>query len=107
MAALCVANPDLSRKCQTEILRALASAGQRLAGEAIGKSETWVSRFASEHLKTCADLLGALNLKVVPAEMQCYEREYVDNLRYFAKLGMALHDGTQQIPTKLTFEEES
>lgn len=85
----------LSRKCQSEILRALASTGQKAAGEAIGKSETWVSRFASEQLKTCADLLAVIGLKVVPAENKCYAPEYIEHLHYFAKRGMA--DATPEL----------
>ncbi len=79
---------DLSRKSQTQILRGLASTGQKTAGEAIGKSETWVSRFASDQLKSCADLLAAVGLKVVPADHRCYSPEYIEHLHYFAKRGM-------------------
>lgn len=78
----------LSRKSESAILRALASAGQKAVGEAIGKSETWVSRWKSEDLKSCADLLAALGLKVVPAAHKCYAPDYIEHLHYFAQLGM-------------------
>ena len=82
---------SVSRKCERTILRALASVGQKAAGEAIGKSETWVSRWKSEgDLKVVADLLAALGLKVVPADHLCYDRQYVENLHYFAERGMQL-----------------
>lgn len=80
---------DVARKSHAEILRRLASAGQKPTADAIGKSETWVSRWKSEDSETCACLLAALGLKVVPAEHQCYDREHIEHLRYFAKLGMA------------------
>lgn len=94
MAESCVVDRDRSRKSQTAILQGLASTGQKTVGEAIGKSETWVSRWKSEDLTTCANLLAALNLKIVPAAHKCYSAEYVDNLRYFARIGMAVDDGS-------------
>lgn len=78
----------LSRKCEGAILRALASTGQKAAGELVGKSETWVSRWKSDDMKSCADLLAALGLKVVPAENKCYAPEYIEHLHYFAQIGM-------------------
>lgn len=92
MAELCAVNSDLSRKSQSQILRRLASAGQNSVGEAIGKSETWVSRFASEQLKTCADLLTVLGLKVVPIENECHSADYIRSLRCLARIGMDAHD---------------
>jgi hypothetical protein len=111
MAESLLAIAEASRKSQSQILRELASRGQKAAGEAIGKSETWVSRFASEQLKTCADLLAVLGLKVVPAEHKCYAPEYIEHLRYFAQIGMAADDGTPPpVPPRasgLSFEEEA
>jgi len=89
MAESCAPNLESARKSQTAILQRLAAVSQKSAGEAIGKSETWVSRFASEQLKTCADLLAALGLKVVPVNNVCYPREHIEHLEYFAKIGMA------------------
>ena len=88
MSESCSVDATVSRKIQTQILHRLASVGQVHAADAICKSETWVSRFASDHLKSCADLLAALGLKVVPAEHKCYDPEHVAHLQYFAKLGM-------------------
>lgn len=79
---------SLARKCNSEILRRLASVGQRIVGERIGKSETWVSRWKDDGLKTCADLLAAMGLKVVPAEHKCYAAEYIEHMQYFARIGM-------------------
>lgn len=88
MAELCTANPTVARKSQTLILQRLASAGQVHAGTAIGKSETWISRFASEHVESFTSLLAVLGLKVVPAEHKCYNPAHIEHLQYFAKLGM-------------------
>ena len=84
-------NPDASvvRKSQTLILQRLASVGQVAVGRMLDKSESWVSRWKSEDSETCARLLAGLGLKVVPAEHKCYPSEYIDHLRYFARIGMA------------------
>lgn len=101
MAELCSANPSVARKSQTLILQRLASVGQVRVGEAVGKSETWVSRWKSDDSESCAALLACLGLKVVPAEHQCYPAEYIEHLRYFARVGMA-----QQQPPTLEWDAE-
>jgi hypothetical protein len=101
MAESCTANPDSSRKSQTAILQRLAAVSQKSAGDAIGRSETWVSRFASEQLKTCADLLAVLGLKVVPVANVCYPPDHIEHLEYFARIGMARAGDA----VKLDFEE--
>lgn len=89
---------ETARKSQTLILRALASAGQRTVADAIGKSETFVSRWKSEDLETCAALLAAAGLKVVPADVECHTREYVSNMRYFARIGMSIERPPTLVP---------
>ena len=101
MPELCAVDASRSRKIQTLILQRLASAGQVHVGTAIDKSESWVSRFASEQLKSCADLLTALGLKVVPVELRCYDPAHIDHLQYFAQIGMR----SGPAPLKLDFEE--
>lgn len=85
----CAATSPLARKIASEILRRLASLGQVHVGEAIGKSETWVSRWKGDDLESCAALLAVLGLKCVPTEHVCYAPDYIDHLRYFARIGMA------------------
>ena len=86
-------NPDLARKSAAEILRGLAKRGQKAVGEALGKSETWVSRWKSADAQTCADLLSVLGLKVVPAENESHSPAYIAHLRYFARIGVAVEQG--------------
>jgi hypothetical protein len=102
MAEPCSVDASISRKIQSQILQRLASVGQVHVGNAIGKSETWVSRFASEQLKSCADLLACLGLKVVPAEHKCYDPAHIEHLHYFAQLG--LKQGPA--PVRLDFEDD-
>lgn len=88
MASSCTPDQVEARKSLALILRRLASAGQKPVGEALGKSETWMSRWKSEDAETCALLLNALGLKVVPAENKCFPPEYVERLQYFAAIGI-------------------
>ncbi len=89
MAESCAVDAPISRKSQTLILQRLAAVGQSHVGQAIGKSESWVSRWKSEDSETCADLLSALGLKVVPAQYKCYDQAHIEHLHYFARIGLA------------------
>lgn len=93
MAEYCASNPELARKNQTAILQRLASFGQKPLSEALDKSETWVSRWKSDDLTTCADLLATLGLKIVLASDECHSVEYISSLRYFARIGMEVDGG--------------
>jgi len=88
MAESCIANPALARKSQTQILQRLASVGQKPVAEALSVSEATVSRMKDTGVESFTALLGALGLKVVPAEHKCYAPEYIEHLHYFAKRGM-------------------
>ena len=96
MSESCTSNPELARKSLTAILQRLASVGQKPLGEALARSETWISRWKSDDSESCADLLAALGLKVVPAEHECYSPEFIRSLRYFARIGMESADGSEQ-----------
>jgi hypothetical protein len=88
MAEPCAVDAPIARKSQTLILQRLASVGQVHVGQALDKSETWVSRWKGEDLESCVALLSALGLKVVPAEHKCYDPAHIEHLQYFAELGM-------------------
>lgn len=91
----------IARKSQTLILQRLASVGQVKVGQALGKSESWVSRWKSEDSEMLASLLAACGLKVVPVEHRCFPADYIDHLRYFARVGMA-----QEHPPSLEWADE-
>lgn len=88
MAQSCTANPALARKIQAAILQRLADVTQIAVSTALDVSEATVSRLKSEHLESFTAFLAALELKVVPARSKCYEPEYIDHLRFFAKKGL-------------------
>ena len=91
---------EIARKSHSLILRRLASVGQKNAGEAIGKSETWVSRWKDADAEIEARLLAALGLKIVPATAICYSPEGIEHLMFFARKGMA------QQPAALEWEDD-
>jgi hypothetical protein len=92
-----------SRKTLAAILQGLARVGQVEVAKATGKSETWISRAKDDDLKTCAILLTACGLKVSPVDSKCYTPEYIEHLRYFARIGIAKDDDTS---SRLTFDED-
>lgn len=85
-----------TRKTAAVILRALASTGQRTVAEAMGISETTVSRMKSDgDLQRMAQLLTALGFKPVPIASKCLTPEraaeiddYIERLRYWAEIGI-------------------
>lgn len=88
MAESCAANPTLARKSQSQILQRLSSVGQKPVADALSVSEATISRMKGEGLESFTALLGALGLKVVPADNKCYSPDYIEHLHYFAKRGM-------------------
>jgi hypothetical protein len=89
MAEVCAIDTPVARKSHSIILQRLASVGQVEVGKVFGKSETWVSRWKSDDSETCARLLAALALKIVPAHYKCYDPQHIAHLEYFAKIGLA------------------
>jgi Bacteriophage CII protein len=103
MAEPCAVNSPLARKNASAILQRLAKVSQIAVSEAMNVSEATVSRLKSEHLESFSTFLAALALKVVPASAECYEPDYIEHLRYFARAGIA-KDGEPKQP--LTFESD-
>jgi hypothetical protein len=80
---------EQSRKNESVILRALASAGQTHLADAMEVSESLISRMKSNgDLAKTAKMLAHLGLKVVPTAMVCFDPQYVEHLRALAKIGL-------------------
>ena len=87
-----------SRKFEALALQRLASVGQVNVAEAIGKSETTVSRHVSEqHLQRSLEVLAALGLKVVPIEMQCYPKPQIEAIFELARGAMERMKGVEEL----------
>lgn len=78
-----------ARKIQSTILQGVSRTGQTPLSKAMQVSEATISRLVSEHLEKFCEVLSIIGLKVVPVEMQCYDKKTIDSLTYFAELGMA------------------
>lgn len=101
----CAASSPLARKNAATILQRLAKVTQIAVSEAMDVSEATVSRLKSQELESFSAFLGALSLKVVSASAECYEPEYIEHLRYFARVGIAKDTG-EAPKSPLTFEAD-
>jgi len=79
-----------SRKIEATVLQRLASdaSGHALA-IVTGLSESKISRLKTDHLSDFALMLAHLGLKVVPADLECYKKEYVNLIHELAMPEMA------------------
>ena len=85
---------ERSRKIEQVILAALAETGQAIAAASIGTTETAISRMKSHgDIKLLADLLAALDKKVVHEnDIYCSEEE-LEALRVMARASRVLEKG--------------
>ena len=82
---------ELANKNETEILRALARAGQKAVAEELGISESVMSRMKSSgELAKAADLLALLGLELHDAGSLHMRKEVAESLRVLAALGLEL-----------------
>lgn len=97
MAPLCPAPDERSRKNLKAILHGLSSVGQARLAEALGVSESTVSRWKAEQAEQCARALAALGLKVVPIEMRCFDPRKIDAILQLAKSHLADIEKSDQL----------
>ena len=76
---------DRANKNHSTILQALAQAGQSKVAEALGISESTLSRMKDGDLAQLAKLLALCDLKVVPARYECEDPAYIHSLKLFAQ----------------------
>jgi transcriptional regulator with XRE-family HTH domain len=90
-----------ARKNGAAVLHAFGRVGQVAVAEALGISESTVSRLKNSELEQWASLLAALGLKVVPVEMRCFNPEKIGAILTLAKDNLANITG----PEGLTWED--
>ncbi len=61
---------ESARKIESSLLQRLSSVGQVTVAKAMDVSESTVSRFKDGQITVVAQLLAALNLKLVPADFK-------------------------------------
>lgn len=94
MAELSASVDSIARKTLTAILNAVERVGQNTIAEACDVDNSTITGDKAKYWPRFAKTLAVAGLKVVPAEHKCYAPEYIDHLRYFARLGMVTDDGT-------------
>lgn len=85
MSTLSPAIVENARKNERAILNAFARVSQARIAEQMGINDSQVSRFKDGGLEHAAALLAACGLKVVPVDMQCFNREKVNALLTLAR----------------------
>ena len=70
--------------------------GQNTVAEAIGTSESTISRLKGD-VPQFAAMLAKLGLKVVPVEMQCYDEKTLASILELARQRMAQLESPKQL----------
>lgn len=74
-----------AREIESLILRRLSSVGQRQVAEAIGLSESTVSRWKEGEIERWSKVLVLLGLQVVPDDVKCHPAEYIESLKTLSR----------------------
>lgn len=85
MAELSIASDGKARETLGVIFQALSAKGQGAIAQAMGISDSSMSRWKSEEIPVMAKLMGALDLKVVPESWVIIDAEYLRALRTLAR----------------------
>lgn len=88
---------EKARKFEALILQRLARVGQAPCAEVMKVSVSTISRLQSDHLSNLVQLIDAIGLKVVPAEMKCYRPQDIDPYIQIAKQHMARINGAESL----------
>ncbi len=100
MAALSPTPDENARKIASAIFQGLSRVGQNQAAQALGVSDSTITRMKDDVPKW-AGLLSALGLKVVPTSMRCYEEKTLSAILELA------HQRMEQIktPSQLAWDD--
>lgn len=79
---------ERARKFHTLALQRLSSVGQVTVSAQLGVSEATMSRCVNDNLERVCQLLAAVGLKVVPAELKCYPAEEIEAIFTLARNSM-------------------
>lgn len=96
MAAVNPVPDESARKIVKAIFQRLSSVGQNTVAEALSTSESTVSRLKGD-VPQFAAMLSKLGLKVVPAEMHCYDEKTIGALMELARQRMEQLKSPQQL----------
>jgi DNA-binding XRE family transcriptional regulator len=86
MSTLCCTPAERARIAHSRVLRTLQEPGtQRNLAQAMGVSESTISRVKTEKLEDALALLYQLGFKVVPSDRQCVPADYLHALQVMAR----------------------
>lgn len=77
-----------AREIEALVLQRLVSVGQKTVADAIGLSESTVSRWKEGEIERWAKLFALLGLQVVPVSAVVVNAEYLRSLETLAELGL-------------------
>lgn len=77
-----------AREFEGLMLNRLLSIGQKTVADAIGVSESTVSRWKEGEIERWCKVLSLLGLRVVPSDVQCHPPQYIQALKTLAELGL-------------------
>jgi hypothetical protein len=86
-----------SRKNYHFIVQKLASVGNAPVAVAVGCDEATISRMKPEKFEQFAQILAVLDLKIVPAEMRCFNERDIEMLIHASKRWMEHIHGVDQL----------
>lgn len=86
-----------ARKNYIVLMQRLASIGNGPVALAVGCDEATISRMKPEKFEQFCQILAVLDLKVVPKEMQCFDKRDIATLLHQAKRYMDLIQDTDQL----------
>lgn len=87
MAALSPIPDETARKIVKAIFHRLSSVGQNTVADALGTSESTISRLKAD-VPQFAGMLSRLGLKVVPVEVKCYDEKTLGAILELARQRM-------------------
>ena len=91
MTESCPSIPERARDNRAVIFQAVARVTQTAVAEAIGVSDSTVSRMLADgSVDKTAHFLAAADLKVVPNDAQMYEASYIKSLQVLAARCLAM-----------------
>lgn len=81
-----------TRKNLATILQGLASVGQSVVAQALGVSESTISRMKEKELPELAKFLALIGRKAVPVEMKCYRPDAIAAIFTLARMTVENND---------------
>jgi transcriptional regulator with XRE-family HTH domain len=70
-----------ARDSEALTLKRLLSVGQKTVADAIGVSESTVSRWKEGEIERWCRVLALLGLRIVPSDVQCHPPQYIQALK--------------------------